>query len=168
MNNSNVFKLPVDEGLETLSGEIISEINKPLIEPGTYDMIAVGHHLGPNHFGGKGKKYNGKLCIDFQIVEYGDAFEIIVQRYFTVTLKKYKNGRYGFTCGNRTDFYHEYRSCFPWRKKERNDRASIREFYKHTIRGKVVPVEKDYKGRKLFAEDQYSKVEKLICSVDVT
>ena len=82
----------MDDSLDAPIGEIITSVNKPLIEPGSYDMTAVKHHLGPNHFGSNGK-YNGKLVIDFQIVEYGDAFETIVQRYYTVKLKQTKEGR---------------------------------------------------------------------------
>lgn len=166
MIESNIIQLPVEDSIEATSGEIVTTVQRPLIEPGVYDITAVKHHLGPNHFGGKGK-YNGKLIIDFQIVEYGDAFEVILQRYFTVKLKQKKTGKYGFTVGNRSDFYYEYRSCFPWRKNERNDRASVREFYQHIIRGQVITVEKDYKGRKLFSEDRYSKVSRLICAKEL-
>ena len=165
MDKSNVIQLPCDDSLVDPFGEFVNK-TPPLIKAGIYDMTAVKHTLGPNKFGSKGK-LDGKLTIYFQIVEYGDAFEVILPRHYNVKLKKLKSGRYKFTFGNRSDFYYDYRKCFPWRQNERKDRTSIRPFYGNTIRGVVTTVIKDYKGRELFQEDRYSKVKRLICIKDL-
>lgn len=132
-----------------------SELFKPKIKAGTY-------RLKFDYFETATMYNHPKLVLHFTITDYGDAFEVPLQRFYNVANLKGKpqrNGRFKVTKGG--DFLLEYLTLFPVNIPSRLDRINMEIFKGKTIVGKVKTVKKNNRQRDLPEVMQYSVIEQL-------
>lgn len=125
-----------------------------LIEPGHYELVFV-HHETAYMFGRA-----PKLICYFRIVAQGPYHGMIVRRYYNVKTLASKPRRGGsFKIGWHSDFVREYATLFGL--PDRMDRISTERFKSAIVRGKVVTVDHDSKGRSIPHPLRYSVIKEL-------
>ena len=106
---------------------------------------------------------NPKLVINFQVMEYGDYFGLIIPKYYGVTRltsKPKKSG--GFQVGRKSKFLREFLTLFPDQSVKRLDRFPMSRFQGVMIKGRVKTVTKSFNQRKIPESLQYSVIEELL------
>jgi hypothetical protein len=131
---------------------------QPLIPEGIYNAVFVRSTTSSlRMFGGA-----PKVFLDFRVVDPGEAFGLIVTRYYRVRVLTAKPGRNGsFRLGKRSELFLMLSRLTV--AKLRPDRISPKEF----LRGRVLllrvrTVKTDYRGRPLPATQHYSVVDDVI------
>lgn len=135
-----------------ISGEL-----PELIKPDEYDMTLINYRT--ELFFGKAPK----LVMFFKILELGEAFELILPKYYNVLEIMDKPGKkVAFKAGRSSDFLRDFSTLFPHVNIRRLDRFPISYFQGVIIRGVVTTVTHDAKQRLIPKSLQYSKVSKLL------
>lgn len=128
----------------------------PLVKPGVYSM-AYDRHETRKFFGNA-----QKVVFWFRIVEFGDAFEKVVPRFYNVKRIKGKPGKNGdFVPGRNSDFLREYCGLFT-NPIHRLDRLSLSVYRNVIIKGRVRTTERNRRQRELPDILKYSVVEELL------
>lgn len=129
----------------------------PLIKPGEYEVVLVQYRTGM--FFGRAPK----LVLSFQIIQPGEGFEAVLDRYYNVQRIIGKPGRNGaFKVGKRSDFLRDLCTVFPSVNVRRLDRIPMSCFDGVIIKARVDTVTHDTKQAFIPKPLQYSKVSKLV------
>jgi len=133
-----------------------SDIFEPCIPSGKY-------RLAFDYFETAKMFNHDKLVLSFKVIDFGDAFETPLKRFYNVDHlkgKPQKNGNFKATKGG--DFMIEYLTVFPNYVPSRLDRINMEVFKDKVIIGKVKTVTKNNRQRQLPEPMQYSVIEQLI------
>lgn len=159
MTNSNDTLMPnirqsnVSNDMDCLINGELPE----LIKPGEYEMTLCDYRT--DLFFGKAPK----LVMSFKILDLGEAFEMILPKYYNILEIMGKSGGKGaFKVGKRSDFLRDFSRLFPHVNIRGLDRFPISYFQGVIIRGVVTTVTHDAKQHLIPKSLQYSKVSKLL------
>lgn len=132
----------------------------PLIKPGTYNLKFLGWETR--------KTFNtAKVVMLFQVVDYGEAFGVVIARHYNAKRLKGKIGKKGgFAVGKAHHLARELFTVFEMAGHStagvRLDRIPLHWLEAHTIRGKVETVTHDSSREPIPKSLQYSVVGKLV------
>lgn len=129
----------------------------PLIKPGEYEVVLVEYRTAM--FFGRA----AKLVLSFKIIEPGEGFEAVLERYYNLQRIIGKPGKNGdFKVGKRSDFLRELCTVFPTLNVRRLDRIPMSCFDGVIIKARIDTVTHDTKQAPIPKPLQYSKVSKLL------
>lgn len=129
----------------------------PLVPEGEYRLKLV------NHFTEKMFGNFPKLVLEFEVLDYGEHFGILLRRFYCVSKLKGKPGKKGkFIPPKRGDFLIEYCTLLGKSKLGRLDRIPMQPLYGRIIVGETRNVTHNNQQKALPAPLQYSVVARLL------